>query len=157
MKEKKNEGEETLYLLLEMKHSCTLIFFISFKLELVELSRVVLGTFSNFLVLFYRSILSFLKHQSGDKNLIFGVKTEGIAFFPSCVFSSPLLPTTCCSVSSFLSLSDTIITTFFLLTALIPSLTFEAPVWLFGHSFIYSVSQLFIRDVSIYGKWNICI
>jgi len=92
--------------------------------------------------------------------LIFEVKTEGIAYFPSCVFSSPLLPITCCSVSSFLSLSETIITTFFLLTllsALIPRLTFDAPVWLFGHSFIYSVSQLFIRHVSTYSRWNICI
>lgn len=65
---RKKKGGKTFYLLLEMKHSCTLIFFISFKLELVEPSRVVLRTFSNFLVFFFRSILSFLKHQSEDKN-----------------------------------------------------------------------------------------
>ena len=63
-------------------------------------------------------------------------------------------------LSSFLSLSETIITTFFLLTllsALIPRLTFDVPVWLFDHSFIYSVSQLFSRHVSTYSRWNTCI
>jgi hypothetical protein len=43
-------------------------FFISFKVDLVELSRVGLGTFSNFLVCFYRNILSFQKQQSETKN-----------------------------------------------------------------------------------------
>lgn len=90
--EKKNEGKKPFSF--HWKWNIAILwFFISFKLELVEVSRVVLGTFSNFLVLFFRSILSFLKHQSGDKELVFWGKNRKYYLFSFlCFFLSSLLP-----------------------------------------------------------------
>lgn len=61
---------------------------------MVKLSRVVLGTFSNFLVLFFWSILNFLKtsirRQRIDFFFFFEVKIKCITFSTFCAFFSPI-------------------------------------------------------------------
>lgn len=81
----------------------------------MKLSRAVLRTFSNFLVSFFRSILSFVKHQSGDRELIFwGRNRRHCLFYFLCFFLSYLQPAV---LFLLFPLSDCTIPTSTLLTA----------------------------------------